>query len=195
MIVQSKCLAELTELWHGASSDRGRFFWVEALLVSTFGLFWFFRLTESRHVWPLFIIPLMQVRAYAARCTTHVHHMPIRARGGGGDRCASCPLPSPLLPLILRPCPSVLWLADFLHAHFACSRSRVTSPIGQLIVWGGIAGGIFFHEFAHLHLGLLAGLMGAYILGLVLVVYGLYRRPGGPSSKMLVRGLARITMT
>jgi len=109
MIVQSKCLAELTELMARGSTltIAGWFFWVEAILVCGFGLFWFFRLTQSLGMYePLFIIPLMQ-------------------------------------------------------ANF--------------IVWGGIAGGIFFHEFSHLHLGpALAGSWVLYIMGLMLVVYGLY---------------------
>ena len=45
----------------------------------------------------------------------------------------------------------------------------------NFIVWGGIAGGIFFHEFAHLHCGPADwGGWIFYILGLSLVVYGLY---------------------
>jgi len=109
MIVQSKCLAELTELMARGESITiaNWFFWVEAVLVCSFGLFWFFRLTQSLGMYePLFIIPLMQ-------------------------------------------------------ANF--------------IVWGGIAGGIFFHEFEHVHLGYAkAGSWVLYILGLTLVVVGLY---------------------
>lgn len=114
MIVQSKCLAELTELMARGEklTIAGWFFWVEALLVSTFGLFWFFRLTQSLGMYePLFIIPLMQVRA----CAAHVLHMyttctTFGARGGGGDRSrlALSPL-SPSPPHVLRPCPSVLF--------------------------------------------------------------------------------------
>jgi hypothetical protein len=49
------------------------------------------------------------------------------------------------------------------------------TPQANFIVWGGIAGGIFFHEFSHLHLGpALAGSWVLYIMGLMLVVYGLY---------------------
>ena len=45
----------------------------------------------------------------------------------------------------------------------------------NFIVWGGIAGGIFFHEFEHVHLGpLLGGSWFFYLFGLALVVYGLY---------------------
>lgn len=109
MIVQSKCLAELIELMARGETltIAGWFFWVEAALVCGFGLFWFFRLTQSLGMYePLFIIPLMQ-------------------------------------------------------ANF--------------IVWGGIAGGIFFHEFEHVHLGpLLGGSWFFYLFGLALVVYGLY---------------------
>ena len=72
MIVQSKCLAELTELLVTSTYDdvlpiAHWFFWVELLLVSGFGLFWFFRLTQSLGMYePLFIIPLMQVPATRA---------------------------------------------------------------------------------------------------------------------------------
>jgi drug/metabolite transporter (DMT)-like permease len=78
MIVQSKCLAELTELMARGSTltIAGWFFWVEAILVCGFGLFWFFRLTQSLGMYePLFIIPLMQV-------------MPAAGRGGRLDPCA-----------------------------------------------------------------------------------------------------------
>lgn len=70
MIVQSKCLSELAEITFTPKvpgDDRPLpiahwFFWVELVLVSSFGIFWFFRLTESLGMYdPLFIIPLMQV--------------------------------------------------------------------------------------------------------------------------------------
>ena len=45
----------------------------------------------------------------------------------------------------------------------------------NFIVWGGIAGGIFFHEFTHVHEGpAKAASWFFYILGLGLVVLGLY---------------------
>ena len=182
MIVQSKCLAELTELMARGEklTIAGWFFWVEALLVSTFGLFWFFRLTQSLGMYePLFIIPLMQVRA----CATHVLHMyttcttTFGARGGGGYRSRLAL--SPLSPLTFFAHFRRFSLARRLspRSFFLLSFTRHLSPPPQanFIVWGGIAGGIFFHEFAHLHLGPAgAGSWVLYILGLVLVVYGLY---------------------
>jgi len=66
MIVHSKTLAELCELLftHGdVSILADGFFWVSLLLVSGFGIFWFYRLTVCLGMYdPLFIIPLMQVR-------------------------------------------------------------------------------------------------------------------------------------
>jgi len=116
MIVQSKCLSELMEIMFTQGdredyvlplADPHGFFWIEFFLVSCFGLFWFFRLTQCLGMYePLFIIPLMQA---------------------------------------------------------------------QFIVWGGIAGGIFFGEFKNLHNGP-AGWGGwpLYLGGLVLIVMGLY---------------------
>jgi len=116
MIVQSKTLSELLEIMATTDANEpgytiplaGWFFWVELLLVASFGMFWFFRLTQSLGMYdPLFIIPLMQ-------------------------------------------------------ANF--------------IVWGGIAGGIFFDEFAtlHKHPDVGAAAWGLYIFGLLLIIAGLY---------------------
>lgn len=115
MIVHSKLLSELLEIM--ATTDpatpgytipiAGWFFWLEAVLVSVFGVFWFFRLTQSLGLYePLFIIPLMQ---------------------------------------------------------------------SNFIVFGGIAGGIFFGEFRNLHVGLWGvGNWIMYILGLAMILIGLY---------------------
>lgn len=111
MIVHSKTLAELGEimvLGHGETLPiAGWFFWVEAVLVSALGLFWFYRLTISLALYdPLFIIPLMQ----------------------------------------------------------AC-----------FILFGGVAGGIFFQEFRSLPNGYAgAGGWALYILGFCCVLLGLY---------------------
>jgi len=112
MIVHSKTLAELAELIfsEGQVELLGEwFFWVSLLLVSGFGIFWFYRLTVCLGMYdPLFIIPLMQ----------------------------------------------------------AC-----------FILFGGVAGGIFFHEFADVAKpGRLLGWGNwfLYILGFAMVLYGLY---------------------
>lgn len=111
MIVHSKTLAELVEIMVLGHGERlviaGWFFWVEAVLVSVLGLFWFYRLTISLALYdPLFIIPLMQ----------------------------------------------------------AC-----------FILFGGIAGGIFFQEFRSLPNGYAgAGGWALYILGFGFVLIGLY---------------------
>jgi len=112
MIVHSKTLAELAELAFAEGQTEiltEGFFWISLLLVSGFGIFWFYRLTVCLGMYdPLFIIPLMQ----------------------------------------------------------AC-----------FILFGGVAGGIFFHEFHDVATpGRLLGPGNwvMYILGFAMVLYGLY---------------------
>lgn len=66
MIVHSKTLAELAELAFAEGQTEiltEGFFWISLLLVSGFGIFWFYRLTVCLGMYdPLFIIPLMQAR-------------------------------------------------------------------------------------------------------------------------------------
>ena len=71
--------------------------------------------------------------------------------------------------LQLRPC-----LTPPLHPNPL--PSRVSLRKANFIVWGGIAGGIFFQEFKYLsdNPPLYAGNWAAYIFGIVLVVLGLY---------------------
>ena len=106
MIVQSKCLAELTELMARGSSMTitNWFFWVEAVLVCSFGLFWFFRLTQSLGMYePLFIIPLMQVCVCVCACVCARARARVRmcACANLRPQLASCfsppPLPTPSL--------------------------------------------------------------------------------------------------
>jgi len=110
--VHSKTLAELAELAFAEGQTEiltEGFFWISLLLVSGFGIFWFYRLTVCLGMYdPLFIIPLMQ----------------------------------------------------------AC-----------FILFGGVAGGIFFHEFHDVATpGRLLGPGNwvMYILGFAMVLYGLY---------------------
>lgn len=110
MIVHSKVLSELFEMLLTGQDTAvmgSAFFWIEAALVSGFGLFWFYRLTVCLGMYdPLFIIPLMQ-------------------------------------------------------AFF--------------ILFGAVAGGIFFHEFDELPSGRLGMANWAfYCAGFVLVLFGLY---------------------
>jgi len=124
MIVQSKALSELLELTINPIDPTATipmadwFFWVELILVSVLGSFWFVRLTQSLGMYdPLFIIPLMQA---------------------------------------------------------------------SFIIWGGIAGGIFFNEFSHITEGR-AGVASPvlYVFGLMLIIFGLYLvRPEVPTDQM-----------
>ena len=84
--MHSKTLAELVEIMVLGHGERlviaGWFFWVEAVLVSVLGLFWFYRLTISLALYdPLFIIPLMQA------CSSSLVASPVASSSRSFARC------------------------------------------------------------------------------------------------------------
>ena len=75
---------------------------------------------------------------------------------------------------VCEPPPTTCFLLLTTSSPYAVSVRRLPLQ-ANFIVWGGIAGGIFFHEFTHVHEGpAKAASWFFYILGLGLVVLGLY---------------------